>query len=299
MAISIQPVLYFASIVNSDNNNLSFAEIDDSIGDFNLVGFFSQTYIKGDVITIVWYDFENECFYRYEKVLGLESECVNVSFMIAVKGTICVWFSIKDQTITDVVFDCEKIELYGIPDEWEKMLTEKRELYKKHRRILSLEVHSYFTIIRSLMKKYAYKFVPMVGGDHEIDLSYIRVSLSDGSKFSMNESLWTKIQYVAKPSKLALTFRMDSSDYYASVWFDGEKMIEIFNRFYNSHPETKSDFIIWMDPENNRYELGLFRQGLREPIIIPEAAYQLIVFKDKFEDYRSPNYNQQSGAWIW
>ena len=63
--------------------------------------------------------------------------------------------------------------------------------------------------------------------------------------------------------------------------------------------DTKTDFIIRIDSEKRKYELALFRQGLKEPQIIPEDAYQLLVFKNKFEDYRSDNYNQERGAWIW
>ena len=47
------------------------------------------------------------------------------------------------------------------------------------------------------------------------------------------------------------------------------------------------------------YELALFRYGLKEPVVIPEEAYQLLVFKNRFEDFRSPNYDQPRGAWIW
>lgn len=76
-------------------------------------------------------------------------------------------------------------------------------------------------------------------------------------------------------------------------------IINQFERFYGAHPETKADFIIRIDAENKKYELALYRQGLKEPVIIPESAYQLIVFKNKFEDYRSENYSQPRGAWIW
>lgn len=75
--------------------------------------------------------------------------------------------------------------------------------------------------------------------------------------------------------------------------------MSIFHHFYGAHPETKTDFIIRIDAENKKYELALYRQGLKEPVVIPESAYQLIVFKNKFEDYRSENYDQPRGAWIW
>lgn len=89
------------------------------------------------------------------------------------------------------------------------------------------------------------------------------------------------------------------NDEYCLICFRNGEILEIFNRFYGAHPETKTDFIIRIDAENKKYELALYRQGLKEPVVIPESAYQLIVFKNKFEDYRSENYNQPRGAWIW
>ena len=60
-----------------------------------------------------------------------------------------------------------------------------------------------------------------------------------------------------------------------------------------------TDFMIRIDSEKNKYELALYRYGLKEPQVISESAYQLLVFKNKFEYYRSENYNQPRGAWIW
>ena len=79
----------------------------------------------------------------------------------------------------------------------------------------------------------------------------------------------------------------------------GEAIRAIFDRFYGIHSDTKTDFIIHIDPMKNKYQLALYRYGLREPQIIAEEAYQLIVFKNKFEYFRSENYDQPRGAWIW
>lgn len=57
--------------------------------------------------------------------------------------------------------------------------------------------------------------------------------------------------------------------------------------------------MIGRDSESNKYELALYRYELKEPQVISESAYQLLVLKDKFEYYRSENYNQPKGAWIW
>lgn len=108
-------------------------------------------------------------------------------------------------------------------------------------------------------------------------------------------------RYIFRPifRKLKFVFKYMDIKYCAVYFMDELKYKSIFDKFYGAHPDTKSDFIIRIDPENRKYELALYRQGLKEPVIIPQSAYQLIVFKNKFEDYRSENYDQPRGAWIW
>lgn len=128
---------------------------------------------------------------------------------------------------------------------------------------------------------------------------YIEESLFDGTFDKLHDDGLLKYHKAGKPKKLAIKWHIKKSEYTAYFWFEDEKICSIFERFYGAHPDTKTDFIIRIDAENKKYELALFRQGLKEPQIIPEDAYQLLVFKNKFEDYRSDNYNQERGAWIW
>lgn len=102
-----------------------------------------------------------------------------------------------------------------------------------------------------------------------------------------------------KPKKLAVKWHIKKSEYTAYFWFEDEEIRAIFDLFYGTHPETKTDFMIWIDSDNKKFELALYRYGLKNPQVISESAYQLIVFKNKFEYFRSDNYNQPRGAWIW
>ena len=130
-------------------------------------------------------------------------------------------------------------------------------------------------------------------------LKYIEESLFDGTYDKLHDDGLLKYHEAGKPKKLAIKWQIDKSEYSAYFWFDNEKICSIFERFYGVHPDTKTDFIVRIDAEKKKYELSLFRQGLKEPLVIPEEAYQLLVFKNKFEDYRSKNYNQERGAWVW
>lgn len=131
------------------------------------------------------------------------------------------------------------------------------------------------------------------------NLDNIEESLFDGTFDKLHDDGLLKYHKAGKPKKLAIKWHIKKSEYTAYFWFEDEKIGSIFERFYGAHPDTKTDFIIRIDAEQKKYELALFRQGLKEPQIIPEDAYQLLVFKNKFEHYRSDNYNQERGAWIW
>lgn len=131
------------------------------------------------------------------------------------------------------------------------------------------------------------------------ELEFIEEILFDGTFDKLHDGELMKYHEAGKPKKLALKWHIKRSDYSAYFWFDDEKMCSIFERFYGAHPNTKTDFIIRIDAEKRKYELALYRYGLKEPQLIPEDVYQLLVFKNKFEDYRSDNYNQERGAWIW
>lgn len=164
------------------------------------------------------------------------------------------------------------------------------------------------------MQQFSYRYLPLFekwnNGDEERwqkykteeiqpKFGYIEEALWDGTHDKLHDDRLLKHHDAGKPKKLAINWYIKKSEYTTYFWFEDEKICSIFERFYGAHPDTKTDFIIRIDAEKKKYELALYRQGLNEPQIIPEDAYQLLVFKNKFEDYRSDNYNQERGAWIW
>jgi len=156
--------------------------------------------------------------------------------------------------------------------------------------------------IENRMKRFIYRYKIIF----EIEpLEYtIDESLFDGCFDKTSDKNIFQYHEAAKPNRLAISWILEDEhsskdEYKVYIWVEDPYISKIFDRFYGAHPETKTDFIIRIDAENKKYEMALYRQGLKEPVVIPESAYQLIVFKNKFEDYRSENYNQPRGAWIW
>lgn len=135
--------------------------------------------------------------------------------------------------------------------------------------------------------------------EEEPEFGYIKEELFDSTHDKLQDGGLLKYHQAGKPKKLAIKWYIGKSEYSAYLWFEDERIREVFDKFYGAHPDTKTDFIIRIDAENRKYELALYRYGLKEPQVISEDVYQLLVFKNKFEDYRSDNYNQERGAWIW
>ena len=131
------------------------------------------------------------------------------------------------------------------------------------------------------------------------ELDYLEEALFDGTHDKLHDGGLMNYHEAGKPKKLAVQWHIKKSEYTAYFWFEDEEIRSVFDRFYGAHPDTKTDFMIRIDSEKKKIELALYRYGLKEPQIISESAYQLIVFKNKFEYFRSENYDQIQGAWIW
>lgn len=165
------------------------------------------------------------------------------------------------------------------------------------------------------MKQFTYRYLPLFEHwdedeekwqpyteeeqETQPELDYIEEALYDGTHDKLHDGGLLNYHEAGKPKKLAMKWHIKKSEYVAYFWLEDEAIRAIFDKFYGIHPETKTDFIIHIDPEKKKYQLSLFRYGLQEPRIIPEDAFQLIVFKNKFEQFRSENYDQPRGAWIW
>lgn len=176
-----------------------------------------------------------------------------------------------------------------------------------------------YDLFNSYMKQYTYRYLVLfvywddekeqwnfdykssqtIKDEFMPEVDYVEEALFDGTHDKLHDGGLMNYHQAGKPKKLAVKWHIKKSEYTVYFWFDDEEIRTIFERFYGAHPETKTDFMIMIDSEKNKYELALYRYGLKEPQVISESAYQLLVFKNKFEYYRSENYNQPKGAWIW
>lgn len=235
-------------------------------------------------IDIAWKNSTDELYYK-KKFTDLSSKVCNLSEQfqqnLIIKigltpfGVIALW-------VEDFL---GQRELLSVDDVTNGIMQNSNERYKN---------------VLKKLTQYSYRFLINDFLINSGNSNCIKFLGFDGSRHHYKESTsYSKFEMHGVPSKLLLEISNKGGVIQSFMWFEFSVINGIFERFYGAHSETKSDFIIKIDAENKKYELALYRQGLKEPVVIPESAYQLIVFKNKFEDYRSENYNQPRGAWIW
>ncbi|MCC8039306.1 MAG: DUF2931 family protein [Bacteroidales bacterium] len=143
------------------------------------------------------------------------------------------------------------------------------------------------------------KWLPLDPEEPKVEVTALCEALWDGTFDKLNDGPLYNYHMAGKPKKLALSWQQGKAQYTAYWWLDEDAIREAFERFYGAHPETKVDLIIRFAPDGRKFQLAMFRYGLKEPVAIKDDAYQVMVFKNGFEHHRSPNYSQPRGAWLW
>ncbi len=248
----------------------------------------------------------NECLYNYNDI-GSTS---NIQFIVgfAPHGRISLWLNLPLKQYLINTFECKEIEVDMadfLPNNPTLKTTDLCKYYISlispkniNHNLQEILSESYF---ESLMRQYFYKYKLefKIEGEIKYVIDYLHNSLFDGTFDKKNNEDLFQFHLGGKPKLIDVKCHIGKNEYSIFFRIDNKEITSVFEKFYGAHPETKTDFIIRIDAENKKYGLALYRQGLKEPVVIPESAYQLIVFKNKFEDYRSENYNQPRGAWIW
>lgn len=255
-------------------------------------------------VLLLWYSISNNKYYYINRIVNIpiENDVIR-SFGVFPNGLFAIWsfcertskllFSSKAYDITNYMMDLIKTKGYDlivnsesldIPISFDKDM--QQFLYR-------------YLILFEKWDDFDENWQSFIEEEFLSEFDYIEESLCDGTFDKLHDGGLMNYHEAGKPKKLAIKWHIKKSEYTAYFWFEDDEIRAIYDRFYGAHPETKTDFMIRIDSEKNKYELALYRYGLKEPQVISESAYQLLVFKNKFEYYRSENYNQPKGAWIW
>ncbi len=166
-----------------------------------------------------------------------------------------------------------------------------------------------------MMAQYCYRIVPLFehwqpneeeqwrryADDEERvpEVDHIFISRCDGTHHKIADDSLTRHHTAGRPERIAVAWHAGKSEWTAYLWLDESLTAPLFERFYGTHHDTRMDLMLHFDPEQRHYELAMFRYGLAKPMQIPPECWQIIVFKNQFEHYRSENYDRPTAAWQW
>jgi len=99
----------------------------------------------------------------------------------------------------------------------------------------------------------------------------------------------------AKPYKIVLSWSKGNKQYEGYFWTDEKKIIETFSLFYDNDGKKEGDLVIEVGKSDEEFKF--FLQDDLTVVEIPVDDWQIMVFKNRLESYRSPNYNKPPGGW--
>ena len=167
----------------------------------------------------------------------------------------------------------------------------------------------------NLMQQFIYRYLPLEeywDGEawqeydeddrfyDDIDIESIEDTCFDGTFDRLCDGMLLRYHEAGCPKLLALKWKEGRSNLSAYWWMDEEQLSYVLRRFASLDPSARADLLLRLDSRQGCFEMALKGgEMLQEPIVIPQEAYQLIVFKDGHELYKSPNFAQEDGAWNW
>lgn len=315
------PVLIVKGLISSFNNNLfTIRTFNPIVSKFSesIINDYSDSFIIDNKtqLEIVYYSITETKFYSlclnlYEYVNNARKtetiEYDKIELGMLPDGLVALWLSSfnkkeliyighAQETNSESLF----VNKYGISS---------KQYSTNYSNIIKLN-NSEFNernklIYNKYLRKYRHRYIIRKVGDyiqhdekHKSDKSVIINTLSYAGEFDKTNESYCLYLYRGIPQKISLCFSEYKYKYQLYLFFN-ESIFDVFEKFYGTQPDTDTDFIIYLDAKVKNYEIALYRYGLKAPFILPSDTYELLVFKDKFENFRSSNYNQEEGAWIW
>lgn len=211
----------------------------------------------------------------------------------------------------EINISIELLPLSFIDSESERILSENEEA--REVATLGMPPSEFFD---HWLEQFYYRYVPLEeywDGENwqeydEEDMFYddimineLHVQRFDGTHHELPDDIsLIKYHEAGMPKRMALQWDEGRSHLSAYWWFDDQVLYPILHRFFSLNPDARADILLRCDSRQECFEIAL-KSGemLQQPITVLPEAYQLIVFKDGHELYKSENYNQEQGAWNW
>lgn len=303
--MKVEPLLYYSYLEIAESRQKVFATYnEDAAIAFCASYSFDKINIGTKRIESVWYDpYLSKSFCA---TIQIDDESIDLSktyldLLFCMGGKLYVWLIsserailVKGVIVKEIDIDCTLSDnsWCRVKEEVQRTYNARAAEYRK--RILIM--HSNFDM---LFKQYMLKFVPIFNERSLILSSSLEIRSYDGCRSTLQDTDFQKYHEMGKPKNFAVRWKEGKSDYSAYFWFDESCIRKSFELFCGENTDIKIEFLIQIDLEHRQFELMLHNQDSKKLLLIPNATYQLLVFKNKFEEFRSENYNQERGAWNW
>ena len=99
----------------------------------------------------------------------------------------------------------------------------------------------------------------------------------------------------AKPCKIVLNWRIGKAQYSGYFWTDENEIIKTFYNCYGSDALKEGNLTIQAESSNKKFRF--FLQTDDASVEIPVEEIEYIIFKNKFEFFRSSNYKRPPQGW--
>lgn len=304
--MKVEPLLYYSYLETARSRQKVFARYNEDVAVAFCASYsFDQINQGQKKIESVWYDpYLSKSFCATIQIDDDESidfSRAYLDLLFCMGGKLYVWYISPGRSILVKGIIIKEIDIeYTLPDNsWYRTKEEVQKTYNARaaeysKRILIM--HSNFDM---LFKQYMLKFVPIFSERSLMHSCSLETRSYDGCRSTLQDADFREYHEMGKPKNLAVKWKEGKSDYSAYFWFDESCIRKSFELFCGENTDIKIEFLIHIDVRACLFELMLYNQDSKKLLLIPNETYQLLVFKNKFEEYRSENYNQKSGAWLW
>ena len=303
--MKVEPLLYYSYLENIGSRQKAFARYNEDTAIAFCASYSFDQINKGQKkIESVWYDpYLSKSFCA---TILIDDESIDLSrayldLLFCMGGKLYVWFISPGRSILvkDIIIKEIDIDYTLTDNSWYRTKEEVQKTYNARAAEYSKRIFIMHSNFDMLFKQYMLKFVPIFRNRSLKHSCFLETRSYDGCQSTLQDTDFQEYHEMGKPKNLAVKWKEGKSDYSAYFWFDESCIRKSFELFCGENTDIKVEFLIQFDLEHRQFELMLYNQDSKKLLLIPNETYQLLVFKNKFEEYRSENYNQKSGAWLW
>jgi hypothetical protein len=147
-------------------------------------------------------------------------------------------------------------------------------------------------LFEQYMQKFNYRITPKF---ENAQFEGIDIYYYNGELNTLNSGEHTANTMRAKPSKIVLHWSEGKKKYDGYFWTDENKLVETFKSCYGNDTLNEGELVIQVDPSHKKCRFLL--QNNNTSVEIPTEDIQYIIFKNRFEFYRSKNYKKPKEGW--